>query len=115
MQNYSSMQIYFNGKVIKASFHKDDIYIYTIGINMVVEMAEIETIVTYSGLIFLIKVPFSLFNNNTEGQCGKKNILIPSKLFLFREIFANSYAFKVVETILYISALRKMLVSLVNF
>lgn len=71
MQNYSSMQIYFNGKLIKTSFQKDGIYIYTIGINMVVEISEIETIVTYSGIIFSVKLPFSKFYNNTEGQCGK--------------------------------------------
>ncbi|ETE58250.1 Mucin-5AC, partial [Ophiophagus hannah] len=63
-------KIYFNGKLIKTSFQKDGIYIYTIGINMVVNISEIKTIVTYSGIIFSIKLPFSKFYNNTEGQCG---------------------------------------------
>ncbi|XP_058016425.1 mucin-5AC [Ahaetulla prasina] len=63
-------KIYFNGKLIKTSFQKDGIYIHTLGINMVVEIFEIETTVTYSGIIFLVKLPFSKFYNNTEGQCG---------------------------------------------
>ncbi|XP_026562220.1 mucin-5AC-like [Pseudonaja textilis] len=63
-------KIYFNGKLITTSFQKDGIYIYTIGINMVVEISEMETVVTYSGTIFSIKLPFSKFYNNTEGQCG---------------------------------------------
>ncbi|XP_070791147.1 LOW QUALITY PROTEIN: mucin-5AC [Pituophis catenifer annectens] len=63
-------KIYFNGKLIKTSFQKDGIYIYTIGIDMVVEISEIETFVTYSGTIFSVKLPFSKFYNNTEGQCG---------------------------------------------
>lgn len=71
MQNYSSVQIYFNGKLIKTSFQEDDIYIYTIGIYMVAEIYEIKTIVTFTGTIFSIKVPSSKFYNNTEGQCGK--------------------------------------------
>ncbi|XP_026524159.1 mucin-5AC [Notechis scutatus] len=63
-------KISFNGKLITTSFQKDGIYIYTIGINMVVEISEIETVVTYGGTIFSVKLPFSKFYNNTEGQCG---------------------------------------------
>ncbi|XP_025029576.1 intestinal mucin-like protein [Python bivittatus] len=63
-------KIYFNGKVVTTGFQKDGIYIYIIGINMVVEIPEVGAIVTYNGLVFSIKLPYSKFGNNTEGQCG---------------------------------------------
>lgn len=38
---------------------------------MYVTIQEIGVRVMFSGLIFSVEVPFNLFANNTEGQCGK--------------------------------------------
>ncbi|XP_050813146.1 mucin-5AC-like [Gopherus flavomarginatus] len=63
-------KIIFNKKVVIPGFQKDGISIYMLGINMVVEIPEIGATISFSGLIFSVKLPFSKFGNNTEGQCG---------------------------------------------
>uniref|UniRef100_A0A452J1B5 Uncharacterized protein n=1 Tax=Gopherus agassizii TaxID=38772 RepID=A0A452J1B5_9SAUR len=63
-------KIIFNKKVVNPGFQKDGISIYMLGINMVVEIPEIGATISFSGLIFSVKLPFSKFGNNTEGQCG---------------------------------------------
>uniref|UniRef100_A0A8C3BG69 Mucin-5AC n=1 Tax=Cairina moschata TaxID=8855 RepID=A0A8C3BG69_CAIMO len=62
--------MYFNKKIVQPGFKKDGIYFSTLGINMIVEIPEIGATITFSGLIFSVKLPYSKFGNNTEGQCG---------------------------------------------
>ncbi|XP_061320228.1 mucin-5AC [Pezoporus flaviventris] len=62
--------MYFNHKIVKPGFKKDGISFSTLGINMIVEIPEIGATITFSGLIFSVKLPYSKFGNNTEGQCG---------------------------------------------
>ncbi|XP_075019929.1 intestinal mucin-like protein [Calonectris borealis] len=62
--------MYFNKKIVKPGFRKDGISFSTLGINMIVEIPEIGATITFSGLIFSVKLPYSKFGNNTEGQCG---------------------------------------------
>ncbi|XP_010076932.1 PREDICTED: mucin-5AC-like, partial [Pterocles gutturalis] len=62
--------MYFNNKIVKPGFKRDGISFSTLGINMIVEIPEIGASITFSGLIFSVKLPFSKFGNNTEGQCG---------------------------------------------
>ncbi|XP_076199626.1 mucin-5AC [Aptenodytes patagonicus] len=62
--------MYFNQKIVKPGFKKDGISFSTLGINMIVEIPEIGATITFSGLIFSVKLPYSKFGNNTEGQCG---------------------------------------------
>ncbi|XP_017662050.1 PREDICTED: mucin-5AC-like [Lepidothrix coronata] len=62
--------MYFNKKIVKPGFEKDGISFSTLGINMIVEIKEIGATITFSGLIFSVKLPYSKFGNNTEGQCG---------------------------------------------
>ncbi|KFQ03876.1 hypothetical protein N330_08263, partial [Leptosomus discolor] len=62
--------MYFNKKVVKPGFKKDGISFSTLGINMIVQIPEIGATITFSGMIFSVKLPFSKFGNNTEGQCG---------------------------------------------
>ncbi|KAM8939209.1 mucin-5AC-like [Pelodytes ibericus] len=66
MQN----RIRFNKNWITPGFTKNGITVTSAGINMVVEIPEIKAYISFSGMIFVIKVPFSLFGYNTEGQCG---------------------------------------------
>nr|XP_048710200.1 LOW QUALITY PROTEIN: mucin-5AC [Caretta caretta] len=63
-------KIIFNNMIVKPGFQKDGISVSMLGINMVVEIPEIGATITFSGLIFSVKLPFSKFGNNTEGQCG---------------------------------------------
>ncbi|XP_028940888.1 mucin-5AC, partial [Antrostomus carolinensis] len=62
--------MYFNNKIVKPGFKEDGISFSTLGINMIVEIPEIGATITFSGMIFSVKLPFSKFGNNTEGQCG---------------------------------------------
>ncbi|XP_071414872.1 mucin-5AC isoform X3 [Pithys albifrons albifrons] len=62
--------MYFNKKIVKSGFEKEGISFSTRGINMIVEIKEIGATITFSGLIFSVKLPYSKFGNNTEGQCG---------------------------------------------
>nr|XP_009942511.1 PREDICTED: mucin-5AC-like [Opisthocomus hoazin] len=62
--------MYFNKKIVKPGFKKDGISFSTLGINMIVEIPGIGATITFSGLIFSVKLPYSKFGNNTEGQCG---------------------------------------------
>ncbi|XP_029412689.1 mucin-5AC [Nannospalax galili] len=63
-------QIIFNDKVVSPGFQQNGIAVSRIGIKMYVTIQEIRVQVMFSGLIFSVEVPFSLFANNTEGQCG---------------------------------------------
>ncbi|XP_074004840.1 mucin-5AC [Numenius arquata] len=70
MNGVTTNVMYFNKKIVKPGFKKDGISFSTLGINMIVEIPEIGATITFSGLIFSVKLPYSKFGNNTEGQCG---------------------------------------------
>ncbi|XP_051001070.1 LOW QUALITY PROTEIN: mucin-5AC [Acomys russatus] len=63
-------QILFNNKVVSPGFQQNGIVTSSVGIKMYVTIQEIGVQVMFSGLIFSVEVPFNLFANNTEGQCG---------------------------------------------
>ncbi|KAK7801681.1 hypothetical protein U0070_013175 [Myodes glareolus] len=63
-------QIIFNNKVVSPGFQQNGIVVSRVGIKMYVTIEEIGVQVMFSGLIFSVEVPFNLFANNTEGQCG---------------------------------------------
>ncbi|KAJ6664961.1 hypothetical protein lerEdw1_005192 [Lerista edwardsae] len=63
-------KVLFNGEIVSPGFEKDGIFVFMLGINMVAEIPEIGATITFSGLIFSIKLPYSKFGGNTEGQCG---------------------------------------------
>ncbi|XP_069079243.1 mucin-5AC-like [Pleurodeles waltl] len=63
-------RIRFNKEWVIPSFTKNGISISTAGINMIVNIPEINAYISFSGMIFVVKLPFNLFGNNTEGQCG---------------------------------------------
>ncbi|XP_068115921.1 mucin-2-like [Hyperolius riggenbachi] len=66
MQN----RIKLNNAWITPGFTQNGIRITSTGINMIVDIPEIEAFISFSGMMFAIKLPFSKFANNTEGQCG---------------------------------------------
>ncbi|XP_052616077.1 mucin-5AC [Peromyscus californicus insignis] len=63
-------QIIFNNKVVNPGFQQNGIIVSRVGIKMYVAIQEIGVQVMFSGLIFSVEVPFNMFSNNTEGQCG---------------------------------------------
>ncbi|MBN3302144.1 MUC2 protein, partial [Amia calva] len=62
--------IYINNKQITPAYKNADLVITSTGINVVLEIPEINAEVLFNGLMFTISLPYSLFQQNTEGQCG---------------------------------------------
>lgn len=60
-----------NNQFVSLPYKKFGVSIYESGINYVVEIPELKMNMTYNGLSFSIRLPHSLFGNNTQGQCGK--------------------------------------------
>ncbi|KAM3849863.1 uncharacterized protein ACN63O_020389 [Diretmus argenteus] len=64
-------QVFINGKQVTPTFSNDDFIITSTAIELLLRIPEIDATVLFKGLFFSIDVPYSLFHNNTEGQCGK--------------------------------------------
>ncbi|NXN09272.1 MUC2L protein, partial [Indicator maculatus] len=71
--NTMEVEVTVNKQVVALPYKKFGVLIYKSGINNVVEIPELKMNVTYNGLVFSIKIPYSLFGNNTQGQCGTCN------------------------------------------
>ncbi|CAH2325388.1 mucin-5B [Pelobates cultripes] len=63
-------RIRFNQNWVTPGFSMNGIFVTSAGINMIVDIPEIHAHISFSGMIFEINLPFSLFGYNTEGQCG---------------------------------------------
>ncbi|KAL3061412.1 hypothetical protein OYC64_009568 [Pagothenia borchgrevinki] len=62
--------VYINGKRVLPTYSNEDFIITSTSIELLMKIPEIEAVVMYKGLIFSVDLPFSIFHNNTEGQCG---------------------------------------------
>ncbi|XP_072290529.1 uncharacterized protein muc5.1 [Eucyclogobius newberryi] len=62
--------VYMNGKQIFPTYSNADLTITSTTIELRLKIPEIQAVVVFRSLQFSIKLPFSLFHNNTEGQCG---------------------------------------------
>ncbi|XP_040464782.1 mucin-2 [Falco naumanni] len=71
--NTLQVEVTVNKQVVSLPYKKFGLSIYESGINRVVEIPELKMNVTYNGLSFSIRMPYSLFGNNTQGQCGTCN------------------------------------------
>ncbi|CAN8214796.1 unnamed protein product [Coccothraustes coccothraustes] len=71
--NTLQVEVTVNNKFVALPYKKFGVSIYESGINRVVEIPELKMNVTYNGLSFSIRMPYSLFGNNTQGQCGTCN------------------------------------------
>uniref|UniRef100_F7ADM3 Mucin-5AC n=1 Tax=Xenopus tropicalis TaxID=8364 RepID=F7ADM3_XENTR len=69
-QGKMANRIRFNNDWTTPGFTTNGITVTSAGINMIVEIPEIGAYISFSGMIFLIKLPYSKFGYNTEGQCG---------------------------------------------
>ncbi|XP_034060549.1 mucin-2-like isoform X2 [Gymnodraco acuticeps] len=64
--------VYINGKRVLPTYSNEDFIITTTSIELLMKIPEIEAVVMYKGLLFSVELPFSIFHNNTEGQCEFK-------------------------------------------
>ncbi|NWZ93655.1 MUC2L protein, partial [Nesospiza acunhae] len=71
--NTLQVEVTVNNQLVALPYKKFGVSIYESGINRVVEIPELKMNVTYNGLSFSIRMPYSLFGNNTQGQCGTCN------------------------------------------
>ncbi|XP_071415412.1 mucin-2 [Pithys albifrons albifrons] len=71
--NTLQVEVTVNNQLVALPYKKFGVSIYESGINRVVEISELKMNVTYNGLSFSIRMPYSLFGNNTQGQCGTCN------------------------------------------
>ncbi|XP_052548680.1 mucin-2 isoform X42 [Tympanuchus pallidicinctus] len=68
--NTLEVEVTVNKQAVALPYKKFGLMIYESGINSVVEIPELKMNVTFNGLSFSIRMPYSLFGNNTQGQCG---------------------------------------------
>ncbi|XP_021257809.1 mucin-2 [Numida meleagris] len=68
--NTVEVEVTVNKQAVALPYKKFGLSIYESGINRVVEIPELKMNVTFNGLSFSIRMPYSLFGNNTQGQCG---------------------------------------------
>uniref|UniRef100_A0A8C2YFS8 Mucin 2, oligomeric mucus/gel-forming n=1 Tax=Coturnix japonica TaxID=93934 RepID=A0A8C2YFS8_COTJA len=71
--NSMEVEVTVNKQAVALPYKKFGLRIYESGINRVVEIPELKMNVTFNGLSFSIRMPYSLFGNNTQGQCGVCN------------------------------------------
>ncbi|XP_060118384.1 mucin-2 [Heteronotia binoei] len=64
------VQVLVNGQTVALPYKKYGLKVYESGVNQVVEIPELKMNVTYNGMAFTIRLPYQLFGNNTQGQCG---------------------------------------------
>uniref|UniRef100_A0A4W6E088 VWFD domain-containing protein n=1 Tax=Lates calcarifer TaxID=8187 RepID=A0A4W6E088_LATCA len=62
--------VYINRKQVFPTYSNEDFTITSTTIKLVLEIPAIKAVVLFKGLSFSVDLPFSLFHNNTEGQCG---------------------------------------------
>ncbi|XP_061678202.1 mucin-5AC-like [Syngnathoides biaculeatus] len=62
--------VYVNGKKVVPTYSNKDFTITSTAIELLLRIPAIQGVVTFKGLLFRVDLPFSLFRNNTEGQCG---------------------------------------------
>nr|XP_013813134.1 PREDICTED: mucin-2-like [Apteryx mantelli mantelli] len=68
--NSFKVEVTVNKQAVALPYKKFGLTVYESGINHVVEIPELKVNVTYNGLSFSIRMPYSSFGNNTQGQCG---------------------------------------------
>uniref|UniRef100_A0A8V0ZX22 Mucin 2, oligomeric mucus/gel-forming n=1 Tax=Gallus gallus TaxID=9031 RepID=A0A8V0ZX22_CHICK len=66
----NTLEVTVNKQPVALPYKKFGLSVYESGINRVVEIPELKMNVSFNGLSFSIRMPYSLFGNNTQGQCG---------------------------------------------
>uniref|UniRef100_A0ABM5F8M9 LOW QUALITY PROTEIN: uncharacterized protein n=1 Tax=Pogona vitticeps TaxID=103695 RepID=A0ABM5F8M9_9SAUR len=63
-------KVTFNHDPVHGDFNKDGIIVTSSGSMMSVEIPAINAFISFNGVIYTVKLPYSQFQHNTEGQCG---------------------------------------------
>ncbi|XP_035858685.1 mucin-5AC-like isoform X2 [Sander lucioperca] len=63
-------KVYVNGKQVVPTYLNDDFIITSTAIELLLRIPAINAVVMFKGLLFSVDLPFALFHDNTEGQCG---------------------------------------------
>nr|XP_034994227.1 mucin-5B-like [Zootoca vivipara] len=63
-------KVIFNHEPVNGDFTKYGISVTSTGTVMSVEIPALQAFISFNGLTFSVKLPFGLFQHNTEGQCG---------------------------------------------
>lgn len=64
------VQVQVNRQTVALPYKKYGVEVYESGINYMVDIPQLGVQVSYNGLYFSIRLPYNLFGNNTQGQCG---------------------------------------------
>ncbi|KAK7930492.1 hypothetical protein WMY93_006887 [Mugilogobius chulae] len=78
-----------NDKAVTSVYQTPEFRVFSTSINIVLLIPKIKAKVTFSWHLFKIKLPFSLFGSNTQGQCGKcdnnraDDCIVPSAPMMF--------------------------------
>lgn len=64
-------QVFVNEKRIYPAYSNSALRLTSTDLAITLEIPDIGVKVVYSGTSFTIDIPYSLFNGNTEGQCGE--------------------------------------------
>uniref|UniRef100_A0A6Q2YDU6 Mucin 2, oligomeric mucus/gel-forming n=2 Tax=Esox lucius TaxID=8010 RepID=A0A6Q2YDU6_ESOLU len=59
-----------NGKQIFPTYSNEDLMITSTGVQLLLKIPAIKAEVMFRSIQFSVSLPYSLFHNNTEGQCG---------------------------------------------
>ncbi|XP_062859721.1 mucin-2-like [Trichomycterus rosablanca] len=70
-RNPTINKVFVNDKQKIPTFSTEDFTITSTGIEMSVDIPAIKAKISFKGMNFAVNLPYSLFYNNTEGQCGK--------------------------------------------
>ncbi|KAG1928912.1 mucin-2-like [Pimephales promelas] len=68
--NTKEVQVFVNDTEMKPTIELGDIIITTTGITVLVNVSDIKVEILVGTLGVIVKLPFSYFHHNTEGQCG---------------------------------------------
>ncbi|XP_060933214.1 mucin-2-like [Limanda limanda] len=63
-------KVFINGERVFPTYSNKDLNIKSTGIKLELRIPAIEAYVMFKGLSYMVELPFALFHNNTEGQCG---------------------------------------------
>ncbi|KPP58291.1 intestinal mucin-like protein-like, partial [Scleropages formosus] len=69
-QNGTTYVVFVNEKQVYPAFSNGDLLITDSGMDLEVQIPNIQATVVYKGSIFSIHLSYTLFHENTEGQCG---------------------------------------------
>ncbi|XP_045063576.1 mucin-2-like [Coregonus clupeaformis] len=69
----AQLEALIDGVSLRLPFKRNGVKVMTSGINMVLEIAHLQVVVTFGVTGFSVNLPWQHFGNNTQGHCGTCN------------------------------------------